>query len=381
MSSLSSRSWRHGFTLIELLVVTAIIAVLIGLLLPAVQAAREAARRAQCVNNLKQIGLGLTNYHDANGSFPLGGVNGRDGGRDTWASQASLLPWRALILPFMDGNPAYNAINLSVPVGQTWFDGGGSYTIWNTAFTVFLCPSDGKNGDGFRPYAGYPPPCSTDPDGQSTTHDPPIDPISGQASTRVAISNYVGSFGDNYAGGPLNGGLPWETPPGDGLPPGQPRIGYHGYWGTDRGKDLRRGGGTLRGFFDYATNQVSGINSTTDGTSNSTIVGEALPYRVADSSFWMLIGATGGTTIPLGHNSNTFPASDPSCRCQFQSASAPLGCRYSAAAKGFASEHPGGSNFCFADGSVRFLRNGINPATYCALGSRNGGEVISADSY
>src|SRR4051794_1813087 len=114
MLSSPRRSTRRGFTLIELLVVIAIIAVLIGLLLPAVQAAREAARRAQCVNNLKQQGLALHNYHDTQGSFPVGGVclDPALGLGNGWAGGlASDLTWRALVLPYIEGGNVYNANN------------------------------------------------------------------------------------------------------------------------------------------------------------------------------------------------------------------------------------------------------------------------------
>src|SRR5262245_49511698 len=106
---------RHGFTLIELLVVIAIIAVLIALLLPAVQSAREAARRAQCINNLKQIGLGMHNYHTAHNTFPLGGTKNfttaygstyPDAGWGTWSAAA-------LLLGYMEGQPLYNAANFN----------------------------------------------------------------------------------------------------------------------------------------------------------------------------------------------------------------------------------------------------------------------------
>src|ERR1700730_5064061 len=102
---------RRGFTLIELLVVIAIIAVLIALLLPAVQAAREAARRAQCVNNLKQIGLALHNYHDVNGSFPMGSSLGLYNGGFYQAKQG----WSAhgAMLPQLEQMALYNAINFN----------------------------------------------------------------------------------------------------------------------------------------------------------------------------------------------------------------------------------------------------------------------------
>src|SRR5437763_1945053 len=116
MMGRAARSKRHrGFTLIELLVVIAIIAVLIALLLPAVQAAREAARRAQCVNNLKQIGIALHNYHDQNGSFPLGGVN-LGTASSGWNGQVNALSWRALILPQLEQGNVYNALNTNVTV-------------------------------------------------------------------------------------------------------------------------------------------------------------------------------------------------------------------------------------------------------------------------
>src|SRR5262245_23446090 len=94
---------RAGFTLIELLVVIAIIAVLIALLLPAVQAAREAARRAQCTNNLKQIGIALQNYHDIHGVFAPANAN----------ASTNRISWRGLVLPYMEGNNSYNAINFA----------------------------------------------------------------------------------------------------------------------------------------------------------------------------------------------------------------------------------------------------------------------------
>ncbi len=142
---------RRGFTLIELLVVIAIIAVLIALLLPAVQAAREAARRAQCVNNLKQIGLALHNYHDVNGSFPMGSGNCQ------WTSVGNYTPKQGLsihsaLLPHMEQSAIYNSINFM------WGMEDGStttlpYPIQSTAsnaqISAFICPSDLYAGDYF----------------------------------------------------------------------------------------------------------------------------------------------------------------------------------------------------------------------------------------
>ena len=142
---------RSAFTLIELLVVIAIIAVLIALLLPAVQAAREAARRIQCVNNLKQIGLALHNYHGANNTFPLGGVNGYG---SNWNGPASCLNWRALILPYIEASTISNAINFGVTITGNSANGAQGFTAWMTVVPGFLCPSDSTNGNGFLPWSG-----------------------------------------------------------------------------------------------------------------------------------------------------------------------------------------------------------------------------------
>src|SRR6266571_4963805 len=151
-------SKRSGFTLIELLVVIAIIAVLIALLLPAVQSAREAARRAQCTNNLKQIGLALHNYESANGSFPWtqgtvatrypianNGLMPWNGGTgDEWTNFSAL----ALMLPYMEQQPVYNAINFAF--GANWYTLPGSddpvqLTAISVTISTFLCPSDSSS--------------------------------------------------------------------------------------------------------------------------------------------------------------------------------------------------------------------------------------------
>jgi len=374
------RGLRRGFTLIELLVVIAIIAVLIALLLPAVQAAREAARRAQCTNNLKQIGIAMHNYHDQMGSYPPGEIttvgvttpNVVDG----WGLRTTELAWRAMILPQMEQSPVYNAINFSIgPNPAADPNSAAQFTAFNTVFTTWLCPSDGTNGGGRLP--------SNTPDGQWT--DQPIDPSTGTTAAMTPVANYAGSFGDNYCGGPLlssTQGLPWETNPTGSPPVGQARIGWNGYWGVNRDGNFNWGGGVMRGYFDYRSSfKPINIASVTDGSSNTIMAGEVIPSRAADSNFWYFNGAYAGTTVPLGWNSNTYPSSAANCYQQWQNSTAPTGCRYSAAGKGFTSFHPGGSNFLFGDGSVKFLKNSIAMVTYCGLGSRAGGEVISSDAY
>ena len=141
---------RRGFTLIELLVVIAIIAVLIALLLPAVQSAREAARRAQCLNNLKQIALAMHNYHQAIGSFPMGnGVNwvptGATSGYITdWGTWGCL----AMMLPFLEQQPIYNAANFTwdpwwSSYNSQWDGTAVNSTVFRTNLSSFMCPSDG----------------------------------------------------------------------------------------------------------------------------------------------------------------------------------------------------------------------------------------------
>jgi prepilin-type N-terminal cleavage/methylation domain-containing protein/prepilin-type processing-associated H-X9-DG protein len=142
---------RPGFTLIELLVVIAIIAVLIALLLPAVQAAREAARRMQCVNNLKQIGLGLHNYHQTNNSFPPGAVAWLDNAMTAMGNNYSASA-HARLLPNIEQQALYNGMNWNLSVINLARDNGtaANSTVTATRLAVFLCPSNTPPGWAFE---------------------------------------------------------------------------------------------------------------------------------------------------------------------------------------------------------------------------------------
>ena len=135
---------RRGFTLIEIMVAISIIGILIALLLPAVQSAREVARRAQCVNNLKQIGIALHAYHQAVGRFPLATAVAYSsvGFRTDWGTWSG----QAMMLPYLDQAPLYNAINFS---WTCWYGTGQQIngTAFNTKVSTFLCPSDGLAGN------------------------------------------------------------------------------------------------------------------------------------------------------------------------------------------------------------------------------------------
>ncbi|MHC5539956.1 DUF1559 family PulG-like putative transporter [Singulisphaera rosea] len=345
-----SRVRSRGFTLIELLVVIAIIAVLIALLLPAVQAAREAARRIQCTNNLKQIGLGIHNYISSQDMFPPSAVKGG------WAFTGNGMTWRAAILPQMELGNQFNTINFSLQLNES--PGPAMLTVWYTTFNVFLCPSDGQGQApaGYVPYGD---------NGTYSVVSPP-DPN----RNYVPISNYMMSFGDNYAVGPLTATQnPWETPYGTTA---NPQIGFNGFWGTN---DTN---GIMRGFADYRDGRTATIASVTDGTSNTLIVGEGIAQEDPNNEMWGFTGGAAGVTIPINWKTNK-PKS--ACTDGGPYGSSDWNCRFSYVARGFKSRHPGGANFLFADGSVRFIKNSINRVTYCALGSRDGGEVISADAY
>ncbi len=317
--------------------VIAIIAVLIGLLLPAVQAAREAARRAQCVNNLKQLGLAAHNYHDVMGVFPGGQWYhpfNPSSGRGGTGNNAS---WIVLELPQLEQTPLYNAINFTHMwgVGRQGNYSGKFYisqankTVRETIVNSFICPSDNS------------PP----------THLSPHNDVGPQ--DREAGTSYLGNLGDNSlaCGAPasMNGQIFFCAP--QGYMASRPQL------GDDASDNPPGGSGVL-----FRVGPNMGIRDITDGTSNTLMIGEQV-RAACDHNGWAHANtSTGVTAIPLN----------------FKRRPATISWVWNYS---FRSMHPGGGNFALADGSVKFLKDSINFSIYQAVSTRARGEVISADAY
>lgn len=339
-----------GFTLIELLVTIAIIAVLVALLLPAVQSAREAARRAQCVNNLKQIGLALHNYEQASRSFPPGAITWQENPLDCTTPRRGH-GFFSLILGMMEENTVYNAVNFSfASIGQQAGTSAGAVnnTALSTRISTYICPSDSRQ-------------------------TPPISRLGnprGQTFNALSQGSYAGSVGTIDV-------FRWWC----GCP-----VSF-----TD--------GIVCVGDIELMPDGAFGYNFTfripdfLDGLSQTIFVGEFSRFRNDPDPYFnewnsalyfssSLVGVTRpqglATVVPRINASLAFPDIPQSSPVTWKDD--PRNQQFGQF--GFRSQHPGGASFLLGDGSVRFLKETINvPGTYWSLGTRAGGEVISADSY
>jgi prepilin-type N-terminal cleavage/methylation domain-containing protein len=305
---------KAGFTLIELLVVIAIIGILVALLLPAVQQAREAARRTQCKNNLKQYGLALHTYHDLYGMFTPAG----DG---KW-SDGTGLSWHTRLMPQMDQAPVYNSLNMSAQdIGNTAPAALNGIPLRKYKTAYARCPSDNTRTDWGDNFQG----------------------------------SYVGSLGSN------------STPSCDG---------NCNQWEQFQNRPTAAHGNTttaqdISGMFGRLGIWVR-ASDVLDGTSNTIMVGEHLSSDCNDhfDGTWKFNGhgnAHASTVVPINDYTTCTPIRGPitntacTARCNWN---------YS---WGFRSTHTGGAHFLLCDGTVRFLSQNINHTTYQALGGKDEG--------
>jgi prepilin-type processing-associated H-X9-DG protein len=308
--------------LIELLVVIAIIAILIGLLVPAVQKVRAAAARSQCQNNLKQLALGVHAYHDVYKGMPQ-----NYGGNGAWNLSGAQWSWVAMILPYIEQGPLYLAAKIgtkvnNLPTTPTNVFVNGSLAA-ATVIPILRCPSD--------------------PDSGTALFSDRAD-VSGNS---VAVSNYKGVAGSNWSWGDGRWNPGWQAnaPNQNGLDAGN-------------GIFWRSSGTPSMGYARKIT--LVGI---TDGSSNTFLIGESLPSRCLWTGAWVYANNVTGTCA-------IYPNATQTNGAQFSNGDWP-DC-YS-----FHSSHTGGLQFAMADGSVKFVTNDIAIATYRGLATIAGGETVT----
>ena len=364
MSRSQSRSTalRPGFTLIELLVVIAIIAVLIALLLPAVQSAREAARRAQCTNNLKQIGLGMYNYESSTGSFPPGGES-TNFGPSPAVTQFVDGGWGTLarLMPFMEGNTSFNSMNFNVDYNEAT---GMNYTGTSQVVNVFICPSATRSPDGGRDGIDPNDAASSLSNGYGytdygATNYTDIDPLGG---TTYASHYPATPFRNKYsrANGLLHQGKTRIAEVTDGT---SNTIAI----GEDAGRDPRYDSPYTEAYFDGVNPRpILGMGP----------AGLGVPaYR----RFWRWAEPDSAFGVSGAPNNKFRPDHEPAAWTE----TGPFVAQGTNAGNNdeLFSFHPGGVNVLMGDGSVRFIKDSVNPVTLRALITCAGGEVISADAY
>jgi len=293
---------RPAFTLIELLVVIAIISVLIALLLPAVQGAREAARRAQCCNNLMQLGIAILNYEASHEQLPPGVVNDTDPVLDLPKGYG--FGWLSQILPYCEQRNAYNHFNFNVGLYELQ-----NLTVRTMMIRSFICPSD---------------------------------PGPNRGALLVAMTSYAGVHNDVEA--PI----------------------------TAKNKGV------------FFLNSSVRFEDITDGTSQTVFVGEKLNDGLDQgwasgtraslrNAGWMVNSSTNLAMTIVAPGGKDDAAAGKDAAAGLPGAPSFVG--------GFSSRHPGGANFCFGDGSVRFLKSSLSLGILKLLATRAGGELVSSDQF
>jgi prepilin-type N-terminal cleavage/methylation domain-containing protein/prepilin-type processing-associated H-X9-DG protein len=329
---------RHrAFTLIELLVVIAIIAILIALLLPAVQQAREAARRSQCKNNLKQLGLALHNYLETTGVFPYAstfsdGPLGADQG-ETHLRASARSCWFQLLLPGLDQGPLYQQFDFNFSINDN--ASGNRALIASAFFPAATCPSNplattGKRIDGnnFADTSVPTQPGMYRPSGGPSRNDAGNKDCQQNPDTQTAgTSNFCSKNTGGTAGG-------WRRP--------------------------HRNPAATRGMFARGVTTLK-MRDVTDGTTNTIMMGETKPHFNPFGSVWAINVPEAMFHLKL--NSSFLQAREANSTVSWPDTT------------GYASYHAGGAHFLMVDGSVQFLTESIDYETYCNLGDRRDGEA------
>jgi len=321
-----SLSRRRGFTLVELLVVIAIIGILIALLLPAVQAAREAARRTSCTNNLKQLDLGIHNYHDVNKTFPFS-----YSGNQAWNWRMTGMSFLTGLLPYIEQQPLYSQ----------WTPGqngryGNNEAVSQTVVSVFLCPSDMN-------YGGLTNECARG--GYNYN----------RSNTAYAVTNYRGCSGSNWG----RGDAVCRFCEARGRFGSRPDI-------CDDDRGMQFGNGVFPENYFNDVGNITKIGDITDGTSSTFTFGETV-INWAQNEYWYYYDCThSNVAIPLNYVPDVVKNGSETMESFMPK-------DWDMLPYGFYSRHPGGANFGLADGSVRFISNNIDLLTYRHLGNMGDG--------